>query len=665
MRTRQTRGMLLLAALLVAFLTYTFAQYKSSRKRLEETRQAQSLERNVYIITASGLRSDHLSINQYQHSQTPAIDFLLNDGVRFTSAFSTSPESLSAHLSLLTGLYPFRAPVHKTLEYWYHNKHSRVPPRLKTLPSLFQKRQYLTAAFLSDPELRFPTLFNNFFEDVFYGDQKPRRWRSSYSVSQVSKLARDWVLKNKTKHQFLLLNFNEPTLPFDPPAPFNGHYTNYPYDGEVAALDEEIGLFINMLKASGLFQRSIVILTAPFTESLDGSVRSGSLEDVTLRIPLLIAAPGMLPRQQRYDHQVSIVDIAPTILALFGWNDDQPVDGLPLFKKDSRQEISREFVFAQTRLPELFGFSPSFMVRNSRSRLVEPGQMEVTPDQDPMRKSLTDELEKENLPHSFQQVPPPFDPGILIERARNLAFQKHPALAFDLIDSFRGEVSPSPALLRIMGDLTIEAGDPDAASQLYNQAFSASKNREILPSLAYAQMLAGNWKEARDALQLYQAGNQDLSYDIYSMMGTIELDSGEGDSEPSAEKAIPYLNRAIELNPRSADSFVERGRAYAGIRRNEEAISDFSRAIKLDPQLTSANWFMAMALIQSSKKKEAIPYLRQLIELNPENYRAALELAAIHQQLGNRKEALRLCQTVILKSQDESLRQKAKAIIAQ
>lgn len=665
MRSRQTRGLLLIAALVVAFLTYTFAQYKSSKKRQEEARLAQVLERNVYIITASGLRSDHLSINLYQHSQTPAIDFLLNDGVRFTNAFSTSPESLAAHLSLLTGLYPFRRSVHETLEYWYNNN-SQVLPRLETLPAIFQKHRYLTSAFLADPELRIPSLFSNFFEDVLCGDQKPRMWQSSYSVSQVSKLARDWVLKNKAKNQFLLLNFNEPTLPFDPPAPFNRHYTNHPYDGEIAALDEEIGLFVNMLKASGLFQRSIVILTAPFTESLDGSVRSGSLEDVTLRIPLLIAAPGMLPRQQRYDHQVSIVDIAPTILALFGWKEDQLVDGLPLFQKDSRGEISREFIFAQTFLPELFGFSPSFMSRSSKARFVEPGPKEVTPDQSAMRKSLADELKKEGVSHSFQQAPPPFDPGILIEQARILLFQKHPELAFDLIDSLRSEASPSPGLLKIMGDLAIEAGNPEAAEKLYSQAFYASKNPEILPALARARMLAGNSTGAREALQLYQAGNKNLSYDIYSMMGTIELSSGQGKpSDAAVEKAIQYLNRAIDLNPRSAESFVERGRAYAALARNEEAISDFGMAIKLDPQLISANRFMAMTLIQSSKNKEAIPYLRQLIELNPEDYSAMLELAAVHQQLGNRQEALRLCQTVILNSHDESVRQQAKTIIAQ
>ena len=653
----------LIFVLIGAFVTYTLVEYRNTKKRLKDARTAQAEQRNVYIITASGLRPDHLSSYQYQHIQTPALDYLAQDGVRFTNAFSTSPESLAAHLSILSGMYPFRSPVRKILEFWNESKGSSIPST-DALSVLFKEKEYPTAAILSDPELRFPSLFGRIFATVYSGDKQLHFGQSAYSVAEASRLAREWVLNHKKERHFLLLNFNEPSLLFEPPPPFDRHYTNYPYDGEIAALDEQVGLFLNMLKSTGLYQRSILVFTAPFTESLERTIRSGSLEEVTLKVPLLIVAPGILPRLQLYENRVSLIDVAPTILSFLDWKVGDKMDGFALFERGTRNEISRNAVLAQTGVPALLGLPPLYAAFGPGGKHSTVNPKPSTKAEEGMKNQLEAELKKEGMSPAYRSATQSaVESGALVEEVMLQAKHGKYAIAFDLLASFEGD-SATPAILRWMGDLAMDAKDPATAQMLYEKAFSISKNPELLPRLARSYLRNQKIEDAKKALNLYQKSGSVLSYDIYNMMGSVELDSGKGEAKQHSDTAIQYLNQAIELNPKSMESYIERGRAYASLGKNDQAISDLQKAIQLDRNSEDANRLLAAILIQHSRKRDAIPYLEHVIRLNPTNYRAMLELASVHEVLGNRKEVMRLCQKVLLNSYDESERQQAKQLIA-
>lgn len=655
----------LIFVLIGAFVTYTLVEYRNTKKRLKDARMAQAEQRNVYIITASGLRPDHLSGYQYQHIQTPALDYLAQDGVRFTNAYSTSPESLAAHLSILSGMYPFRSPVRKILEFWNESGGSSIPST-DVLSVLFKEKEYPTAAILSDPELRFPSLFGRIFANVYSGD-KPRHFaESTYSVAEASRLAREWVLNHKKERHFLLLNFNEPSLLFEPPPPFDRHYTNYPYDGEIAALDEQVGLFLNMLKSTGLYQRSILVFTAPFTESLERTIRNGSLEEVTLKVPLLIVAPGILPRLQLYENRVSLIDVAPTILSFLDWKVEDKMDGFALFERGTRNEISRTVVLAQTSIPALLGLPPLYAAFGAGGKYATANPKPSSQAEEGMKNQLEAELKKEGLSPAYRsQTQSDVEPGALVEEVMLQAKRGKYAIAFDLLASFQEGDSTTPTILRWMGDLAMDAKDPGTAQKLYEKAFAISKNPELLPRLARSYLENQKIEDAKKALDLYQKSGSVLSYDIYNMMGTVEIDSDEGGLQESAALSLQHLDRAIALNPRNPESYIERGRAYFGVDKKDQAISDFQKAIQLDRNSEDANRLLAEVLIQHSKKRDAIPYLEHLIRLNPSNYRAILELASVHKQLGNRKEVIRLCQKVLLNSYDQSERQLAKLLIAE
>src|SRR5438093_3832522 len=111
---RSFKSVFFAVMLLLLSSAYGYFEY---RLKQEQKKQTPNRPRNIYIITASGLRPDHLTSYLYDHGQTPSIDFLAYDGIRFLNAYSTSSDSLPAHLSLLTGLYPFSKDLAQLLDY--------------------------------------------------------------------------------------------------------------------------------------------------------------------------------------------------------------------------------------------------------------------------------------------------------------------------------------------------------------------------------------------------------------------------------------------------------------------------------------------------------------------------------------------------------------------
>src|ERR1700736_1107839 len=62
---------------------------------------------NILLITLDTTRADHLGAYGDRATRTPRIDRLASEGFLFEQAMSAAPITLPAHVSLLTGRYPF------------------------------------------------------------------------------------------------------------------------------------------------------------------------------------------------------------------------------------------------------------------------------------------------------------------------------------------------------------------------------------------------------------------------------------------------------------------------------------------------------------------------------------------------------------------------------
>jgi len=107
---------------------------------------------------------------------------------------------------------------------------------------------------------------------------------------------------------------------FDTHEPYRGGR----YDDAVAAVDREIGRLLDGL--SGLRRPIIVCLTADHGEELGdhgGAYHNSSVYDEQVRVPLIVAAPGLPPRAVA--DPVELLDVAPMLLSLAGVESARPL----------------------------------------------------------------------------------------------------------------------------------------------------------------------------------------------------------------------------------------------------------------------------------------------------------------------------------------------------
>jgi serine/threonine protein kinase/WD40 repeat protein/tetratricopeptide (TPR) repeat protein len=98
---------------------------------------------------------------------------------------------------------------------------------------------------------------------------------------------------------------------------------------------------------------------------------------------------------------------------------------------------------------------------------------------------------------------------------------------------------------------------------------------------------------------------------IHASRGLTHLNLGEWD------KALAEYNKAIELHPKHAGLWNDRGNAYHALRQYDKAIADYSKAIELDPKLASAWSNRGATYHHLHQYNKALRDLNKAIELDP------------------------------------------------
>lgn len=94
---------------------------------------------NIVVVLVDDLRWDELSCTGHPFVNTPNIDRIASEGVRFRNAFCTTPLCSPVRACLLTGLHTHH---HGILDNTNRSEHSH---KLKTFPSVLQQNGYQTA----------------------------------------------------------------------------------------------------------------------------------------------------------------------------------------------------------------------------------------------------------------------------------------------------------------------------------------------------------------------------------------------------------------------------------------------------------------------------------------------------------------------------------------
>jgi choline-sulfatase len=255
-----------------------------SSKSSSRTSPAATPRPSILLITLDTTRADAIG-PEATGIETPSFNALAAKGRRFRQAYSTVPETLPSHSSMMTGLYPGGHGVHENARY--------LPATVAVAAERLKQAGYRTVAFVSSFVLsrRFG-LARGFdvYDETFPGEQSDRTAKQTTDavLAQLDRSAGSHPL-------FLWVHYYDPHFPYTPPEPYRTKYARDPYRGEVAAMDEQIGRLVRAFEQRAAGPAAVAIV-ADHGEGLGdhGEAQHGHLlYNSTMHVPLLIAGPGV------------------------------------------------------------------------------------------------------------------------------------------------------------------------------------------------------------------------------------------------------------------------------------------------------------------------------------------------------------------------------------
>lgn len=342
---------------------------------------------NVLWIFSDQLRYHALSCNGNPNVRTPNIDRLVEEGVRFTNAYSNCPVCIPFRAGLVCGQYPTTCgvPIHGDF----------LHPDRRTVAHAFREARYRTSYvgkwhlggengvnlvsgrgwagedYWVHPHLRggFEDWFgfnlsNNYYR-TFYccGDQvKPIRL-NGYQTDALADLSLKYLREYDSDNPWFHV------LSFESPHPGAGGKTEYPgrpvpsqykdmfdpediilrdnvpehkhaearreicdYYAMIANLDDNVGRILDWLDESGQTENTLVLFFSDHGEMLGCQGRTGKQvpHEESIHIPLIMRMPGVIQAGAICDGLVSGIDIYPTCAGLCEVRVDPQVQGLDL-----------------------------------------------------------------------------------------------------------------------------------------------------------------------------------------------------------------------------------------------------------------------------------------------------------------------------------------------
>jgi len=283
--------------------------------------------RGVLLVTLDTTRADVLNGGPAAGELAPRITALGADGVRFERAYTVAPLTLPAHVSLLTGLVPPRHGVSA-------NGRTALSEEAKTLAELLHARGFQTAAFVSALVLDRAFGLDQGF-DLYDQPQSPER-----RAMDTARAAADWIARRHGEPYFLWVHLYDAHSPYEPAPEHLERAHGDPYRGEIAALDDAVGVLLDALEGAGLEEQTLVAVTADHGESFGehGEWLHGSLcYEPTLRVPLLFHFPDGTPEPGPV-RIASAVDLLPTLLGRLALPVPAGLDGIDLCDQEHTPE---------------------------------------------------------------------------------------------------------------------------------------------------------------------------------------------------------------------------------------------------------------------------------------------------------------------------------------
>jgi arylsulfatase A len=330
------------------------------------TSQSQAPPPNVVILLADDLGYNDISSYRSLHpqrsddpptSQTPNVDRLGAEGMRFTNYYCGAAVCSPSRSALITGRNATRVGIYNWIPA---NSPMHLRDEEVTIAEMLREADYRRGHFgkwhLTSEGMGQPLPQDQGFEDAFYtynnaepSHENPDNFfhmgepvgeLQGYACQLVMDRALNWLDTVKDSGQPFYLNvwFNEPHVQLAAPEELTSrHRYRQKYYGAIENMDLAIGRLLTYLDEQGLAENTIVIFSSD-----NGSQELRSNDPLRgekclnyeggLRVPFVVRWPGKVPEGKVSEQVGSFTDVLPTLAALTGTKrpQGQPLDGMDL-----------------------------------------------------------------------------------------------------------------------------------------------------------------------------------------------------------------------------------------------------------------------------------------------------------------------------------------------
>ncbi|MFK7768055.1 MAG: sulfatase [Mariniblastus sp.] len=300
-----------------------------------KTSLASDARPNIVLIIADDMNWDDCGAYGHPSIQTPNIDGLAAEGIKFQHAYLTTNSCSPSRASLITGKYPHNTGAEQL--------HWPLPAGTRTLAEALKRSGYYTASagkWHMGNEIR--DHFDRIYEASTAGFVLPsgKDGQPAKMIAVQPSGCEDWEKaldeRPKDKPFFLWLAALDPHREYkngalDPPHKLTDvivppHLPDTPnvredlrlYYDEIGRLDQYVGKVLAKLKTQGVDKNTIVLFISdngrPFPRD------KTTLYDGGIRTPWIVRWPEKISAGLSTDALVSAVDIAPTFLELANAN---------------------------------------------------------------------------------------------------------------------------------------------------------------------------------------------------------------------------------------------------------------------------------------------------------------------------------------------------------
>jgi len=295
---------------------------------------------NVVIILADDLGYGDLGCYGHPAFQTPALDLMAKEGVRFTHFYTPVPFCAPTRATLLTGRYPFRNGMVWNPSPPIGLNQVGLSPDEITLAEVFQGAGYATSCIgkwhLGHLPQFYPRKqgFDEYFGILYSNDMPPVQLIENetiveYPVVQATLTKRyteravAFIERNRTRPFFLYLAH---AMPHKPLAASETFYRTSPvglYGDVISELDWSVGEVLQCLKDLSLDENTFVVFTSdngPWYGGSTGGLRGMKSRtwEGWIRVPMIARWPGHILAGETCGALSFIGDLFPTVLRACG-----------------------------------------------------------------------------------------------------------------------------------------------------------------------------------------------------------------------------------------------------------------------------------------------------------------------------------------------------------